>query len=139
MWHFYGKLVNCLPLSFQHPSRIFLSNGKHPRSQQIFIFICTTTVVGIFPNVCLWRRSLCSNLAGIDPEKLYRAIFIRQYGLCCCIGPRFCSTDCKNLSSLQNFFGQMVYRPPWQKIARTPMNPTKPAGLIRITTCYSLD
>ena len=29
---------------------------------------------------------------------------------------------CKNLSSLQNFFGQMVYRPPWQKIARTPMH-----------------
>ena len=28
MWHFYGKLVNCLPLSFQHPSRIFLSNGS---------------------------------------------------------------------------------------------------------------
>ena len=22
----------------------------------------------------------------------------------------------------KNFFGQMVYRPPWQKIARTPMN-----------------
>ena len=31
---------------------------------------------------------------------------------------------CKNLGNLQNFFGQMVYRPPappWQKIARTPM------------------
>ena len=28
---------------------------------------------------------------------------------------------CKNLSNLQNFFGQMVYRPPWQKIAHTPM------------------
>ena len=26
-----------------------------------------------FPNPCLWRRSLCSNLGGIDPEKLYRA------------------------------------------------------------------
>ena len=26
-----------------------------------------------------------SNLAGIDPEKLYRATFICQYGLCCCI------------------------------------------------------
>ena len=29
---------------------------------------------------------------------------------------------CKNLSNLQNFFGQMVYRPPWQKIAHTPMS-----------------
>ena len=31
-----------------------------------------TIVVAIFPNLCLWRRSLCSNLGGIDPEKLYR-------------------------------------------------------------------
>ena len=28
----------------------------------------------------------------------------------------------KNLGNLQEFFGQMVYRPPWQKIARTPMS-----------------
>ena len=28
---------------------------------------------------------------------------------------------CKNLGNLQEFFGQIVYRPPWQKIARTPM------------------
>ena len=32
-----------------------------------------TTVVAIFPKLCLWRGSLCSNLGGIDPEKLYRA------------------------------------------------------------------
>ena len=30
---------------------------------------------------------------------------------------------CKNLVNLQEFFGQMVYRPPWPKIARTPMMP----------------
>ena len=30
-------------------------------------------MVSIFPNLCLWRRSLRSNLGGIDPEKLYRA------------------------------------------------------------------
>ena len=29
---------------------------------------------------------------------------------------------CKNLGNLREFFGQMVYRPPWQKIARTPMS-----------------
>ena len=57
-----------------------------------FSSLSNTTVVVIFPNVCLWRRSLCSNLAGIDPEKLYGAIFICQCGLCRCIGPRFCST-----------------------------------------------
>ena len=28
---------------------------------------------------------------------------------------------CKNLGNLQEFFGQMVYHPPWPKIARTPM------------------
>ena len=28
---------------------------------------------------------------------------------------------CKNLSNLQEVFGQMVYRPPWPKISRTPM------------------
>ena len=38
-----------------------------------FSSLSNTTVVAIFPNLCLWRRSLCSNLGGIDPEKLYRA------------------------------------------------------------------
>ena len=27
----------------------------------------------------------------------------------------------KNLGDLREFFGQMVNRPPWQKLARTPM------------------
>ena len=30
----------------------------------------------------------------------------------------------KNLGNLREFFGQIVYRPPWQKISRTPMIPT---------------
>ena len=30
-------------------------------------------MVAIFPKLCFWRRSLCSNLGGIDPEKLSRA------------------------------------------------------------------
>ena len=29
---------------------------------------------------------------------------------------------CKNLGNLQEVFGQMDYRPPGQKIARTPMH-----------------
>ena len=29
--------------------------------------------MAIFPKLSLWRSSLCSNLGGIDPEKLYRA------------------------------------------------------------------
>ena len=32
-----------------------------------------TTVVAIFPKLCFWWRSLCSNLGDIDPEKPYRA------------------------------------------------------------------
>ena len=59
---------------------------------------------------------------GIDPEKLYRTTFISQYGLCCCnmvlVSFRL---FCKNLGHLRKFFGQMAYRPPWQKISRTPM------------------
>ena len=59
---------------------------------------------------------------GIDPEKRYRATFIFQEGLRCCnmalISLRFFR---KNLGNLRDFFGQMVYRPPWQKISRTPM------------------
>ena len=38
-----------------------------------FSSLSNTTVVLIFLNLCLWRRSLPSNLGGIDPEKLYRA------------------------------------------------------------------
>ena len=38
-----------------------------------FSSLSNTTVVAIFPKLCLWQRSLCSNLGGIDPEKLYGA------------------------------------------------------------------
>ena len=43
-----------------------------------FSSLSNTTVVTIFLNVCLWRRSLYSNLGSIDPEKLYRATLIRD-------------------------------------------------------------
>ena len=60
---------------------------------------------------------------GIDPEKLYRATFICQDGLCCCnvalISFRLFR---KHLGNLRDVFEQMVYRPPWQKISRTPMD-----------------
>ena len=73
-----------------------------------------TTVVAIFPNVCLWLRKLCSNFAGIDPEKLYRATFICQYGLCCCIvWPSF-QFDCfVNIwATCKNFLGKWFTAPP---------------------------
>ena len=65
-----------------------------------------------FPNASLWRGSLCPNLAGIDSEKLYRATFICQYGLFCCMALVSFRLFCKNLGNLQEFFGQMDYRPP---------------------------
>ena len=38
-----------------------------------FSSLSNTTVVAVFPNLCLWRRSLYSNLGDIDSEKLYGA------------------------------------------------------------------
>ena len=47
-------------------------NPDHKR----FYSLSNTTVVAIFPKLCLWRRSLCSNLEGIGLEKLYRATLL---------------------------------------------------------------
>ena len=38
-----------------------------------FSSLSNTTVVLIFPNLCLWRRSVRSNVGGIHSKKLYRA------------------------------------------------------------------
>ena len=46
-----------------------------------FSSLSNTTVVVIFPKLCLWRRSLCSNLGGIDPEILYRATLSGRGGI----------------------------------------------------------
>ena len=58
-----------------------------------------------------------------DPEKLNRATFICQDGLCCCnmalISFRLFR---KHLGNLRDFLGQMVYRPPWPKSSRMPMH-----------------
>ena len=94
------------------------------RDHNKFSSLSNTTVVAIFPDVCLWCRSLCSKKPSqvltlkncIEPlSYASTAYVVASYG------PRFFSTVCKNLGDLQEFFGQMVYRPPWQKIARTPM------------------
>ena len=42
-----------------------------------FSSLSNTTLEALFPNLYLWRRSLCSNLGGIYPEKLYR-VTVRQ-------------------------------------------------------------
>ena len=38
-----------------------------------FSSLSNTTVVAIFPKLCLWRRGLWSNFGGLGPEKPYRA------------------------------------------------------------------
>ena len=48
-------------------------NPEHKR----FSSLSNTTVVAIFPKLCLWRRRLSSNLGGISLEKLYRATLRR--------------------------------------------------------------
>ena len=74
-------------------------------------------MVAIFPNVCLWRRNLCSNLENcIEPTSYASTAYVVA------IWPSFLfRLFCKNLGHLREFFGQMVYCPPWQKISRTPM------------------
>ena len=52
----------------------------HPDHNK-FSSLCNTTVVAIFPKLFLWRRSLCSNLGGIGPEKLYRATLTQDLTL----------------------------------------------------------
>ena len=46
-------------------------------------FHLNTTVVAIFPNACLWRRSLCSNLVLTLKTNCIKPPSYAEYGLCC--------------------------------------------------------
>ena len=83
-----------------------------------FSSLSNTSMGTIFPNVCSRRRSLCSNLAGIDPEKLYRGTFICQYGLCCCIVWPSLLFVCfaKIWATCKNFLGKLFTAPPGRKL-----------------------
>ena len=48
-----------------------------------FSSLSNTTVVAIFPNLCLWWRSLCSNVGRMGPEKLYRASLMQYHSSRC--------------------------------------------------------
>ena len=84
------------------------------------------TVVAIFPNVCLWRRSYAQNWEVLTLKNCY-SIEPPSYAstayVAASYGPRFFSTlsFVKIWATCENFFGQMVYRPLWQNISRTPM------------------
>ena len=83
-------------------------------------------MVAIFPNVCLWRRSYAQNWEVLTLKNCY-SIEPPSYAstayVAASYGPRFFSTlsFVKIWATCENFFGQMVYRPLWQNISRTPM------------------
>ena len=97
-----------------------------PQGKQIFPKICqvrpmpNTTVVAIFPNVCLWQRIVYAQTCQvyIDPEKLYCGTFVCQYGLCCCIVWPLCLLDCfvKIWATCKNFLGKWFTAPPGRKL-----------------------
>ena len=79
--------------------------------------LSNTTVVATFANVYgdivyaqTWHW-------GIDPEKLYRATFICQYGLCCCIvWPSFLFGCFVQIwATCKNFLGKWFTAPPGKK------------------------
>ena len=84
-----------------------------------FSSLSNTTMVAIFPNVCLWCRNLCSKkkLHRYWPWKtvsshfhvLVRPMLLHRMALVSV--RRFC----KHLGNLQEFFGQTVYPPPPDK------------------------
>ena len=89
-----------------------------------FSSISNKTMVAIFPNVCLWRRSYAQNwevltlknCCSIEPPSYASTAYVvASFGLVSFLLFR------KHLGNLREFFGQIVYRPPWQKITRTPM------------------
>ena len=101
-------------------------------------FHLNTTVVAIFPNACLWRLSLYSNLVlplktnCIKPPSYASAAYLVV------IRPSFLSDSFVKILATCVFFGgggrgQRVYRPTWQKISRTPMS-----LLSKSTKCFVL-
>ena len=78
-------------------------------------FHLNTTVVAIFPNVCLWRRSLCSDLVLTLKNRIEPPSYARTAYVCCNMALISFRLFRKNLGNLRDFFGQMVYRPPCKK------------------------
>ena len=81
-------------------------------------FHLNTTVAAIFPNVCLWRHSLCSDLVltlknCTEPHSYATTAYVVR------IWPSFSfRLFRKNLGNLRDVFGQTVYRPPPPPLAK---------------------
>ena len=73
-------------------------------------FHLNTTVVAIFPNVCLWRRLF------IEPPSYSRRVYVVA------IWPSFLYDSFGKIwATCEIFLGKWFTAPPWQKISRTPM------------------
>ena len=82
-----------------------------------FSSLSNTTVVAIFPNVCLWQRIVYAQTwqVYIDPENQYWGTFVCQYaGLCCCIVWPLFLFDCfvKIWPICNNVLGKWSTAPP---------------------------
>ena len=89
-----------------------------------FSSISNKTMVAIFPNVCLWRRSYAQNWEVLTLKNRY-SIEPPSYASTAYVVASSFLLFRKNLGNLREFFGQIVYPPPpapWQKIARTSMH-----------------
>ena len=73
----------------------------------------STTVMAIFPNVCLWQRSLCSNLT---LKNCIKPPLYASMAYVVVIWPSFLfNSFIKFWATCEIFFGQKVYRPPLAK------------------------
>ena len=77
-----------------------------------FSSLSNTTVVAIFPKLCLWRRGLCSNFVGIGPEKPYRATLTYSSPTAWLLtlpspSPRVCTVSVRSYADVITKFSRM--------------------------------
>ena len=88
----------------------------------LYLIQLSRTVVAIFPNVCLWRRSLCSTWQVLTLKNCIEALsYATTAYVVASYGPRFFSTVSYKFVQFARIFWANGLLPPWQKIARTPM------------------
>ena len=85
-------------------------------------FHLNTTVVTIFPNACLWRLSLYSNLVLTLKTNCIKPPSYDSSAYVVVIRPSFLTDSfVKIWAACEIFWGKWFTAPPWQKISRTPM------------------
>ena len=94
--------------------------------------------MAIYPNVCLWRRSLCSNLV-LTMKNCIEPPLYASTAYVVAIWPSFLfESFVKIWDTCENFLGKWFTAsppPPWQKISRTPMH----RGLFTVGALENLD